>query len=201
MSMWTYITGTIQISVPGRTQAECDYILKTILNHLPRVTGSEGDMELYINNRDCKTYSSCDEFAECTDNLIDWYGYKNRSNGWLQYSNRYILTVDGHLRDRTFSETVREFMKWIDRLAKRLSIDDILIKISTYGDQLVIDNADKFIDMIEYPSWCNDTGEPAWWEYLMWHRWGDTPIPLEHVVKYYENEKADKEWIKRLEEK
>ena len=31
------------------------------------------------------------------------------------------------------------------------------------------------------------------WKYLMWNRWGDTPIPLEHVVKYYENEKADKE--------
>lgn len=49
MSHWTYIHGAIEVHVPGRTQAECTYVLQTVLNHLPKVYGSEGDMEIYVN--------------------------------------------------------------------------------------------------------------------------------------------------------
>lgn len=51
MSMWTYVSGTIQVYVSGRTQPEIEYVLKTVLNHLPKVTGSEEDMRVYINRR------------------------------------------------------------------------------------------------------------------------------------------------------
>lgn len=30
MSNWTYIRGTIEVDVPGRTQPEIEYILKTV---------------------------------------------------------------------------------------------------------------------------------------------------------------------------
>ena len=43
MSWWTYINGTITVSPMGRTQAEKRYILETVLDHLPLVTGSERD--------------------------------------------------------------------------------------------------------------------------------------------------------------
>ena len=33
MSMWTHITGAIRVNAIGRTQAEKEYILKTILDH------------------------------------------------------------------------------------------------------------------------------------------------------------------------
>ena len=39
MSWWTYIHGTIVVSPTGRTQAEKRYVLDTVLDHLPRVTG------------------------------------------------------------------------------------------------------------------------------------------------------------------
>lgn len=34
MSMWTYVRGLIELGVPGRTQAEKDYILQTVIDHL-----------------------------------------------------------------------------------------------------------------------------------------------------------------------
>ena len=72
MSWWTHIKGVIEVNVPGRTQAEIQYVLETVLDHLPRVTGSEGDMNVYIAreagyNNSC----SCDEFGQKTDNLKD----------------------------------------------------------------------------------------------------------------------------------
>lgn len=48
MSMWTYVRGLIELGVPGRTQAEKDYILQTVVDHLPKVTGSEGDVDIHI---------------------------------------------------------------------------------------------------------------------------------------------------------
>ena len=48
MSRWTYIDGVVKVSVfPGRTRAECRYILDTVLDHLPKVTGEERDMKIY----------------------------------------------------------------------------------------------------------------------------------------------------------
>ena len=49
MSNWTYVSGTIKVDVMGRTQEEAEYILKTVIRHLPIVTGSETDMKIYIN--------------------------------------------------------------------------------------------------------------------------------------------------------
>ena len=51
MSYWTYLNGTITVDCIGRTTEEAEYILKTVLNHLPRVTGSEGDMNVYMIRR------------------------------------------------------------------------------------------------------------------------------------------------------
>ena len=48
MSWWTYVHGTIVVSPMGRTQAEKRYILDTVLEHLPVVSGSERDMNVYV---------------------------------------------------------------------------------------------------------------------------------------------------------
>ena len=48
MSSWTYIQGTITVSPIGRTQAEKRYILDTVLAHLPIVSGSKRDMNVYV---------------------------------------------------------------------------------------------------------------------------------------------------------
>lgn len=85
MSWWTYINGIIKVSPLGRTQAEKTYILQTVLDHLPLVTGSEGDMEVYVNEGKYGRSSSCsrDEFGMATNNLRDRYGYRNQREGWL----------------------------------------------------------------------------------------------------------------------
>lgn len=200
MSNWTYIQGTIVVNVPGRTQAECDYILSTVLDHLPVVYGSERHMEIYTNKFIENCSSSCDEFDERTDNLIDRYGGKSR-RGWLRMTNKYILTICAPLRDRDARDVVRDFTKWMCRLAKRLIVDNIFIRIRDYYNSYEIKDDKPFYDMHESPSWCEDSnGEPAWWEYLMWDRFGDWPIPLQHVVKYYKDDKADAAWEERIKE-
>lgn len=209
MSAWSYINGTITVHTMGRTQPEKRYILETVLNHLPRVSGSEGDMNVYIIQKNGHSGStSCDEFGEVTNNLVDNYGHKSRERGWLQTQNEYILVVNAALRDREFEETYREFMKWFVRLCKRVICEDVLVEIKGYNKSTIIKdrNIQKkkysfksvFNELFEDPSWCNDTGEVNWCEYLMWDRAKDSSYPMILAYKYYDDEENNKEVERRL---
>lgn len=168
MSSWTYVHGIITVLPMGRTQAEKQYILDTVLNHLPKVTGSEKDMSVYaIKKNGYNSSSSCDEYGDRTNNLINKYNHKCK-NGWLKKQNDYMLIVDGSLRDREFKDTLKEFNKFICRLSKRIRVEDMLVKISGYEQELLLtDKNDVFSDMFEYPSWVNEEGS-NWCEHLMW---------------------------------
>ena len=167
MSYWTYITGTITVSPIGRTQAQKRYILDTVLAHLPIVSGSERDMNVYVIQKNGhNSSSSCDEFGERTNNLTNRYGNRTRNRGMLRTQDEYILVVDAALRDREFNQTYREFMKWLVRLGKRVMIDHILVKISGYDKTTVIKDRsvqnekyswqNVFDNLFENPSWTND---------------------------------------------
>lgn len=141
MSSWTYISGTIEVSPYGKTQHEKEYTLKTTLDHLPVVTGSERDMEVDILPlRGYDEMSSCDEFGEVTNNLRDKHGRRNRKRGWMYTQSKYILVINSSLRDRDFFQTYKEFIKWICRLAKRIQVESVLIKIKWYDKSIIIEN-------------------------------------------------------------
>lgn len=194
MSAWTYITGVITVDPMGRTQPEKRYILDTILEHLPRVTGSEGDMEVHVVQKaGYNSSSSHTEFGE-------WIPWKeNRTQ------TRYFVIIEASLRDRYFEETLRELNKWLNRLAKRAGIDDILVKLRGYGmtswqrKELVISNPKPYEQMAEWPSWCIEKsgGEPMWCEYLMWESSKDHEYPMLLSYKYIDDPENDAEVERR----
>ena len=202
MSYWTYINGTITVNPMGRTQAEKRYILETVLNHLPLVTGSEGDMDVYIIQKNgTNSSSSHDEYGQMSDHLTDRYGFYDR-NGWLRVQEEYILAVNGSLRDRQFNETFREFMKWLCRLSKRVWVKNVLVRINDYDKQYIINESNldyHFSDMNEDPSWSKDSGgEPCWCEHLMWDRVKNSDYPMLLAYKYFSDEENDAEVERRM---
>lgn len=201
MSSWTYINGTITVSPMGRTQAEKRYILDTVLEHLPLVTGSEEDMNVYIIQKNGTNSScSCDEFGETTNNLVDRYGDKSRTKGWLEMQDEYILVIDASLRDRVFKQTFKEFQNWLCRLAKRVTINRVLVEVSGYLKSTIIrDDNDAYYDMFEMPSWANDDKEPTWCEYLMWDKAKHSDLPVMLEYKYYNNDENDIEAERRMD--
>ena len=202
MSQWSYVRGTIVVEPMGRTQPEKRYILDTVLDHLPRVTGSEGDMDVYVVQKaGHNSFSSCDEFGERTNNLKDYDGRKSFHRGWLRVQSEYILVVDGSLRDRNLPETKKEFMKWLCRLAKRVWVREILVTIESYEGRILLEDAEPFVDMLEDPSWSkvNKSGEPAWYEYLMWDRAKGSEWPMMLAYKYFNDEENDAEVMRRRE--
>lgn len=209
MSYWTYITGTITVSPIGRTQAQKRYILDTVLAHLPIVSGSERDMNVYVIQKNGhNSSSSCDEFGERTNNLTNRYGNRTRNRGMLRTQDEYILVVDAALRDREFNQTYREFMKWLVRLGKRVMIDYILVKISGYDKTTVIKDRsvqnekyswqNVFDNLFENPSWTNDDGEVNWCEYMLYPRAKDSDYPMMLAYKYFNDKENDKEVERRM---
>ena len=210
MSSWTYINGTVVVSPMGRTQAEKRYILDTVLEHLPQVTGSEKDMNVYvIQKAGYNSSSSCDEFGEVTNNLTDDYGDRNRKRGWLRTQSEYILVVEGSFRDRLFDQTYKEFQNWLCRLAKRVSVEDVLVEVRGWKKNCIIINPELtgkkhfgtvYGQMFESPSWgrTNKDKEPNWCEYLMWQSMDNYDYPAVLGYKYFnvpENDEKVEKWI------
>lgn len=181
MSQWTHIFGTIRVIPMGRTQAEKTYILQTVLEHLPVVTGFEEDMEVYVNQESgYDTSLSVDEFGYRTNNLRDHFGRRSQSHGCLYTQDRYLITVSGDLRDRDFDRTYRDFINWLCRLSKRILVYKILVEINEdFGKQVLIhENSDgMFHEMYEWPSWSLFGDKTSnWCEYLMWHDESDDTL-------------------------
>ena len=155
MSMWTYIRGLIELDIPGRTQAEKDYILQTVINHLPKVTGSERNMEIHtVRDYGHDMWSNRDEL----DNLS--LDFKTQS--------RYFLVLYGSLRDRYYKDTFKELNKFLNRLAKRLIVDSAYVQLNDYDlscASYTFTNKNNC-----YGNMFDD--ENPWYDYLMWE-WKD----------------------------
>lgn len=167
MSRWTYVTGWIKVNVPGRTQDEKDYILKTVLNHLPIVRGSE--REMYFHTFRAGGYSTTefyDEYGQRTNNLDDYFykGYKSQKDGCLRTQDSYYIFIEGNFRDTYFNKQYRQLMKWITRLAKRLYIEDIdVLYRDDMGHQQRIVFEPNGYDFAEIYVWENN-----WCDHLLW---------------------------------
>lgn len=202
MSYWTYVNGTVTVSPMGRTQAEKRYILDTVISHLPKVTGSERDMNVYVLQKNgYNSSSSHDEFGQ----------WSNLGNGRYDHNfetqDYYLIVVDGSFRDRMFKQTYKEFQNWLCRLAKRISVENVLVEIKAYEKSVIIRNPSVqrkkewntvYGQMFEDPSWCNETGEPTWCEYLMYDRAKHSDYPMLLGYKYFKDEENDKEVERRF---
>ena len=171
MSWWTYVNGLIMVKPAGCTQPEKRYVLETVLAHLPKVTGSEEDMKIHIIQKE--GYSGSANFNEFFETV-----YRED----FKTQDCYYLILEGQFRDRMYEQTFRELNKFLNRLAKRVYVDDILIRLTGWDKEIVISNSDPYQDMYEYSADSNKD-EPAWWEYLLWDRdpsGGSYPEKLTH---------------------
>lgn len=131
MSKWTHVRGVIIVDSFGRSDAESIYIVQTVVNNLPLITGSERNVEYHINLLNRPTsYSETDEFGR-NSNLSKWF--ETRTNA--------IISMFGELRDRTFNITTKEVVNTLNRLSKRLIVNDCLISVcDDTGNSYMINN-------------------------------------------------------------
>ena len=171
MSEWTYCKGYIEVTPFGRTQEEKEFILKTILNHLPIVGGSEEPMYTHIIKAGGHSHSTIvDEFEARNKRLYigDHYGYRC-------VQDHYYIFIEGAFRDRSFSGTYRQIIKWLVRLSKRTIV--ITTDVNVYGgyddrEERIYCKDSEFADLYDMPSWLEDNSH-NWTERLLPAYYGD----------------------------
>lgn len=178
----------------GRTQHEIEYVLKTVLDHLPRVSGSEGDMKTHlIKSYGHDTYSSHDEFFRRTDKAVTRHGDRSLQHGMYPMQYTYFIFLEGNLRDRLIPETAKELVHWLFRLAKRVHITEVDITVAGYGrSPFRFNNADILYEAFEDVTW--DPEHPGnWIEYLLWRRANpdDGDYYPEVLRNYYRQKERD----------
>lgn len=147
MSFWTHVFGTVKVEPLGYSEHAREFVLKTVLDHLPAVTGSEGDMHVDVVP-DCQkvSWSSSDEFGQEV-----WEGGHRRMLG---QSVAYFLVLHGDFRDRVFAQTKDEFDAWMETLAKRVRIRELMVRLTAdTGDVTTYEDALFYDGMFEEPSY------------------------------------------------
>ena len=195
MSHWTYINGIVVVSPPGVTQHQKRYVLETVLDHLPVVSGSERDMNVHvIQHAHYNGWSSHNEFGEPM-----LRGFRPGGRDSMDTQDEYTLVLEGCFRDREFEQTMREFTKWMYRLAKRVWVKDVLVRVCCYEKEYIFRDARPFDAMTEPFSWNKESGgEPAWTEYLFWDRAKNSDYPMKLYYKYFADPENDAETERRM---
>ena len=68
MSYWTHVSGMIRVETRSRSTPETMYRVQTVLNHLPKISGSEGPVLFYpVLPAGNNVVSSDDEFERRTN--------------------------------------------------------------------------------------------------------------------------------------
>lgn len=196
MSSWTYIDGYVHVEPVGCSgQRALDFVLGSVVDHLPPVTGSEGDMDVEIL-RDPGTNSSCnhDEFGQTSNLGRSPLGGKG---DWFDVQTGYKLVLTGWLRDRKFDETLREFCKWMTRLSKRVRVDDMLVRLSGGGRSKLFNGAGGWEGNVDDWSWI-----PENWHLRNWrHRPEQLPLHYERRwadLRYGIMPHIDGNWVENL---
>ena len=126
MSLWTHIVASIDVD----THIECDTLkrdVKKMLKAAPKITGSEGDAEVFVNvlsgyNVFCGSDCARCEYKDTVRNLPHCGFTCDAPDDYMcpsgKYQTRVVITVIGDLRDRTRERTTTEwkaFKKFVEK--------------------------------------------------------------------------------------
>lgn len=153
MGLWTCIHGVLTVNPFGCTVAEQEYVLKTVLEHQPMIWQDGGLMDVHVNRRSIgNCYSTCDRFGNRTDLLYTCSG------GCFERSTDFFITLDARIDDVL---SCSEFMHWLCRLAKRVLVKDVLVRLQNdLGMNVTLDHlrltTDVFEEMYDSGAWVRD---------------------------------------------
>ncbi len=102
------------------------YIAQTVVNHLPKIHGSEQCASFYLNElKGFENSSDVDEF----NNHSNLMRGENECN-LFEWQPKILITVNGALRDADFKQALRDTTKMLARLSSRLWVTNCLIRLN-----------------------------------------------------------------------
>lgn len=154
MSLWCFVRGIIVADTFAEYTPEALYRAQSVVDHLPRITGSEGQAQFYVTTKRGHNISMCgsDELHQ-QSNLG-----AGRRGGIFRAQSQVLISVCGDLRDRWLPQTLPEVTKALSRLASRLSIDTCLVLVEDDCGQCFLFNNPKWLREMPMSDWMRRHG-------------------------------------------
>ena len=141
MSHWTHITACLSVDTYMVKSNILDLVKKD-MEKAPKITGSEGDADVFINlqggyntwmSHDCDNCKYKDTQREV---IIDGLSYTecdgpsdNDCSG--KYQSCVVISVQGDLRDRTKEQTEKEFKDFLAFIENKYTVRDYSFNIKS----------------------------------------------------------------------
>ena len=138
MSSWTHITACFSVDTGlAEPKSTVKRIVQKELKKAPKMTGSEGDADVFVNvqsgydyfiGRDCGhcLHYVKNKFTE-DDTVCDAPEDYECPEG--KYQTRVVISIQGDLRDMTKEQTQKEFDEFYKFLERRYLIRDYTVNI------------------------------------------------------------------------
>ena len=126
MSRWTHITSCMSVDTCIENRKRIKKSIMNYINNAPKITGSEGDAEVYVTLQ--RGY-----------NVSSWK--QDGTGDFIQYQTCIIISIQGDLRDKDGESTKEEFIEFLHYIEKEYIIRDYSINIED-------ENHDKIITKI-----------------------------------------------------
>ena len=131
MSLWCYVRGIIVADTFAEYTPAALYRAQSVVDHLPRISGSEGDAQFYI---------------------VTKRGHNQTMFGF-EAQSQVLISICGDLRDSWLPQTLPEVTKALARLASRLSIDTCLVSVEDDCGQKFLFNNPKWLRDMPMSDW------------------------------------------------
>lgn len=129
MSMWTHIAAVMYVDTYIEATNIGD-IVREMLKDAPKITGSEGDADVFVNVMSGTNVSISCDCAACDyghsveyndDGTFTCAGPDGYKCPWSHYQTRVVITVVGDLRDRERCQTKAEWYAFKKFVEKRIN--------------------------------------------------------------------------------
>lgn len=138
MSRWVHITSCMSVDTCIGDHNLIDLVKATLIK-APKITGSEGDADIYVNLQSGYNYSSCDSDCEhckygktakhLKKGIIKCDAPDNYNCPQAKYQTCVVISIQGDLRDRLPSQTQKEFSKFYKFIEDNYIIRDYSLNI------------------------------------------------------------------------
>lgn len=134
MSFWTQICGAIDVEAG----IDCIENLEKFISNLPKIKGSEGEVEFYVNKLKGYNYSTSADCNRCKYRETLKYHDKSMScespedfkcpKG--EYQTRCIVSIVASLRDRMVSQVNDDLLEILNMFNKEFYVRTLIVTIN-----------------------------------------------------------------------
>ena len=149
MAIWSNLFGSIKVAPLGKTQATMDFVLAETITSMPTLLDMNPEEVINVikpTERHVTCSSSMNGFGQ---HVTDTDGYTK----FFRTSNEYVLTIHEHITGYFLNEAKSEINSWLNNLAKKIQINEILLRISAEDGDYTFDTAEPFRKLYVKPSW------------------------------------------------